>query len=163
MTARYPIFGFRRPSPLARSVRRLGSAHGRLPGANSPSRRADFLADFAMGRRVSCFPATDKAVATDIAQCGSKPCTPGEHQNRWYMGLNPPRLWEASVTHGHARCPPHNLGGELRRAALLGIDLTRKLNVVNQCRLEFENNLFTWSGFCDTIVPRQRPTLNPKT
>ena len=23
--------------------------------------------------------------------CGSKPCTPGEHQNRWYMGVHPPQ------------------------------------------------------------------------
>ena len=23
--------------------------------------------------------------------CGSKPCKPGEHQNRWYMGVHPPQ------------------------------------------------------------------------
>ena len=23
--------------------------------------------------------------------CGSKPCTPGEHQNRWHMGVHPPQ------------------------------------------------------------------------
>ena len=23
--------------------------------------------------------------------CGSKPCTPGEHQNRWYMSVHPPQ------------------------------------------------------------------------
>ena len=23
--------------------------------------------------------------------CGSRPCTPGEHQHRWYMGVHPPQ------------------------------------------------------------------------
>ena len=23
--------------------------------------------------------------------CGSKPCTPGEHKYRWYMGVHPPQ------------------------------------------------------------------------
>ena len=23
--------------------------------------------------------------------CGSKPCTPGAHRNRWYMGVHPPQ------------------------------------------------------------------------
>ena len=33
----------------------------------------------------------DTRARTKTSGCGSKPCTLGEHQNRWYMGVHPPQ------------------------------------------------------------------------
>ena len=55
--------------------------------------------------------------------CGSKPCTSGEHQNRWYMGVHPPQHEAIGYDlfvfvevpkqgeHSERRCPSQEITG----------------------------------------------------
>ena len=69
------------------SPKTRGSPPTQLGGSQYGS--VDLRSDFEMGvsffRRI-CFPSQ-----TDKDGCGSKPCTPGEHQNRWHMNVHAPQ------------------------------------------------------------------------